>query len=619
MKSIYIISTLLFIFWINALFPQSSNEFPYQTQKPPLHGKHWMAITGKPLAATAGAMIFSSGGNAVDASCAMLAASCTMWDVLSWGGELQGLIYHPYKGEVIGINGLGVAPASATVAFYKSKGYDKYPPQYGPLAATTPGTPGGLMWVLAEYGTMSLKEVLAPAMEMALGYPIEAQTANTIERSKKTIKEWPYSKKLFLPHLGEEREAPYAGEIFVQKDLYETLLKLVQEEEKALMEGKSRKEAILAAYDRFYTGDIAREIVRSVQEQGGIFSLEDLANWKPKFEKPLSINYKGIDVYKLREWTQGPVMLQVLNMLENFDLKSMGYNTTNYIHTLYQAMNLAYADRDFYYGDPAYEPKTPVETLISKEYAKERIKLINWERNDPDAGPGDPYQFRGEENPFSHYLTEKSDSSNATGYLDEKFLENFQAGTTTVVAADKEGWVVSFTPSGGWVPACIAGNTGIGLSQRMQSFVLNPNENPYNVLEPGKQPRVTLTPSMALKDGKPFLAFAKQAGDEQDQLLLQFFLNIVVFGMDVQEAAESPGFKSYQMYSSFGKHERKPRHLTLNDSMPPWTRNDLRNMGYILKYEPRTSGPVNAIWFDSKHNTLWGGSSQHGEDYGIGW
>ena len=195
--------------------------FSQRTAKPVIHGKHWIAITGKPLGATAGATIFSRGGNAVDAACAMLAATCTMYDVLSWGGETQALVYNPKTKKVIGINALGIAPTGATADFYIEKEY-KYPPQFGPLAAVTPGTPGGLMTMLAEYGTMSLKEILAPAMEMAKGYPIEAQTANVIERQKKMIAKWPYSKKIFLVHEGE-REAPYPGEIFIQEDLYNTL------------------------------------------------------------------------------------------------------------------------------------------------------------------------------------------------------------------------------------------------------------------------------------------------------------------------------------------------------------------------------------------------------------
>jgi len=598
---------------------QSFNNLPVTTQKPPLHGKHWMAITGKPLAATAGAMIFSKGGNAVDASCAMLAATCTMFDVLSWGGETQALIYNPKTKKVIAINALGVAPTGASADFFKSKGMN-YPPQYGPLAAVTPGTPGGLMVMLAEYGTMSLKDVLAPAMQLADGYPIEAQTANSFEGQKELIKQWPYSKAVFLPHLGEKREAPVAGEIFKQADLLQTLQKLVDTEQQALKKGKSRKEAIYAAYDRFYKGDIAKEIARGAQEQGGLITEKDLANWKVITEEPLMVNYKGIDVYKMQQWTQGPVLLQALNMLENLDLKAMGFNSARYIHTLYQVMNLTFADRDFYYGDPYFAPEEPMKGLLSKDYAKERVKAINWERNDPKAMPGDPYPFEGKVNPYKDYLKEASRDT-YTSPLSEDYLNQVFLGTTSVEAADKEGWVVSITPSGGWNPACIAGKTGIGMSQRMQSFVTNPKENPYNIVEPGKRPRVTLTPTLALKDGKPFLSFAVQGGDTQDQNLLQFFLNIVEFGMTVQEATEAPNINSDQLWLSLGGEDRKPKagNLLLHDSTPPYVRKQLQGMGYRMRFDDRTSGPINAIYFDWEHGSFWGGSSNHGEDYGIGW
>lgn len=621
MKSKILSTVLLSLSIMSAA--QSFNTFPVTTQKPPLHGRHWMAITGKPLAATAGAIIFDRGGNAVDAACAMLAASCTMWDVLSWGGETQALIYNPNTKKVIAVNALGVAPTGATAEFYKSKGM-KYPPEYGPLAAVTPGTPGGLMTMLAEYGTMSLKEVLAPAMQMAEGYPIEAQTANSIERNKDQIKQWPYSAKVFLTHAGEAREAPSAGEIFIQKDLLATLTKLVEAEQQALKKKMSRKEAIYAAYDRFYKGDIAKEFVRGCQEQGGLITSDDLAAWKVKIEEPLMTTYRGIEVYKLQQWTQGPVMLQTLNILENFDLKAMGYNSVRYIHTLYQAMNLAFADRDFYYGDPAFPPEEPIKGLLSKEYARERSKLINPDRNDPSVRPGDPYPFEGKVNPFMALLnTYQTMARNIYPSDDpaeyERFLDSFQAGTTSVEAADEEGWVVSVTPSGGWIPACIAGNTGVGMSQRMQAFVLDEKENPFNVVEPGKRPRVTLTPTLAIKDGRPLLAFAKQGGDEQDQLLLQFFLNVTEFGMTIQEACEAPSFKSLQMYSSFGEHEKVAGGMVLNSATPEWMRRDLMRMGYRLSFQERTSGPINAIGFDLMHGTFWGGSSNYGEDYGIGW
>jgi gamma-glutamyltranspeptidase/glutathione hydrolase len=610
--------TLLSLCFLAIVFTAQSQS----TQKPVLHGKNWMAITGKPLAATAGSMIFQKGGNAVDASCAMLAATCTMWDVLSWGGETQALIYNPKTKKVIGINALGVAPTGATADFFKSKGMN-YPPEYGPLAAVTPGTPGGLCYMLAEYGTMSLKDVLGPAMQLAEGYPIEAQTANAMERGKKMIKEWPYSKAVFLPHQGKDREAPAAGEIFKQLDLLETLRKMVETETLALKKGKSRKEAIYAAQERFYKGDIAQEFVRGSKEQGGLITMEDLAKWKVIQEEPLKVNYKGIDVYKLSQWTQGPMMLQALNILENIDVKSMGFNSAKYIHTLYQVMNLTFADRDFYYGDPYFGPEEPITGLLSKEYAKARLKEINWEKNDAKVAPGDPYPYEGKVNPYSDFLKQWKQVSldKPVSPLDENYLNQVFLGTTSVEATDKEGWVVSIVPSGGWLPACIAGKTGVGMSQRMQSFVTDAKLNPFNVVEPGKRPRVTLTPTMALKDDKPYISFGVQGGDTQDQNLLQFFINMVEFGMNVQEATEAPNINTYQFYLSLGGEDRKPKagNILLHESTPPYVRKELIQMGYRLTFDDRTSGPINAIYFDWEHGSFWGGSSNHGEDYGIGW
>jgi gamma-glutamyltranspeptidase / glutathione hydrolase len=590
------------------------------TQKPVLYGKHWVAITGKPLAATAGAGIFHQGGNAVDAACAMLAATSTMWDTLGWGGETQALIYNPHTKEVFGINALGVAPTGATPDFFRNQGM-AYPPEFGPLAAVTPGTPGGLMVMLAEYGTMSLADVLAPAIEMAGGYAIEDRAVRAIERTRDEILKWPYSRAVFLPHGDDEPRGPSVGEVFRQPDLQATLGKLVEAEQQALAKGLDRKAAIYAAYDRFYRGDIAEELVRSTQEQDGLITMEDLDRWQVHIEKPLKTTYRGIEVYKLTTWVQGPVMLQALNILENFDLAGMGYNSTRYIHTLYQAMNLAFADRDFYYGDPYFPPEEPVQGLLSKEYAKKRAAQIHPERNDATAGPGDPYEFQRGSNPYLHLL-ENLQSHNVSSAVPDD--EGFFQGTTSIQAADEEGWIVSVTPSGAWIPAVIAGKTGVGLSQRMQSFVLDPAENPYNVLEPGKRPRVTLTPGMALKDGKPYLSFAVQGGDSQDQMLLQFFLNVVEFGMNVQEAAEADNFLSFQLHDSFGNHKKEPGRLAVNESLSEFTQSQLSTMGYkvevgIWGMRDRTSGPINAIYFDWEHGTFQGGSSNHGDDYGIAW
>jgi gamma-glutamyltranspeptidase / glutathione hydrolase len=647
----------------------------FRPEKPILHGKHWVAITGKPMAATAGAMMFMKGGNAVDAACAMLGATSTMWDVLSWGGETQALIYNPNTGRVVGINALGVAPTGATAEFFQERGY-RYPPAEGPLSAVTPGTPGGLMVMLAEFGTLSLADVLEPSVEMARGYPMEAGAASSIRSNRARIREWKYSREVYFTHPeDEDNPGPREGEIFRQPDLLDTLQKLVEVEAQALAEGKSRREAIYAAYDRFYRGDIARELVRGTQEEGGQITMQDLDNWQVLLEEPASTSYKGIDVYKLTVWTQGPVMLQALNMLEELDLKAMGFNSVEYIHALYQVMSLAFADRDFYYGDPYFPPEEPLEGLMSKEYALSRLAEINWKENDPHVKPGDPYPFMNAVNPFREYLeawtttggdggldhmapgdvppggrrppgggggerpgagprvdavvnppgfgpaTPGPAGTNGTHWIDPEALyqESLYAGTTSIQAADAEGWVVSVTPSGGWIPAVIAGRTGVGLSQRAQSFVTDPADNPFNVVEPGKRPRVTLTPSLALKDGRPFLSFAVQGGDAQDQNLLQFFLNMVEWGMNVQQATEAPNINSNQMRGSFSEHSSQPGRLLIHASVPEDVREKLRAMGYDLRISSRTSGPINAIFFDWKNGAFWGGSSNHGDDYGVVW
>lgn len=598
------------------------------TSKPPLYGSHWMAIAGKPLSAAAGARIFNDGGNAVDAACAMLAASATMWDTLGWGGETQALIYNPGTGKVIAINALGAAPTGATPEAYRKMGM-AYPPDYGPLAAVTPGTPGGLLVMLAEYGTLSLAEVLAPALEMARGYAIERVQAETLQLYAPLIRQWPDSRRVLLPHLDpgnpEGWAAPRPGEIFRQPDLLDTLSKLVAAETDALAQGKTRKEAIYAAYDRFYRGDIAEELVRGTQAAGGLITLEDLDRWQVYIEEPVKTTYKDIEVYKLDSWVQGPVLLQMLNMLEHFDVKALGYNTPEYIHTLYQVMNLAFADRDFYYGDPYFPPEEPIEGLLSKAYAADRVRAIDPDRNTPLVKPGDPYPFQGGVNPFSDLLENWDPFIQAPGDLAANSLnsmdhdQGFLAGTTSIQAADREGWVVSITPSGGWTPAFIPGNTGVGLSQRLQSFVMDAARNPYNVMVPGKRPRATLTPSLALRDGKPFLSFAVQGGDTQEQNLLQFFLNVVEFGMDAQEAAEAANFNSYQVHSSFGAHAMQPGRLLLREDTTVPVRLHLTIMGYQVETETLTSGPINGIFFDQDLGTMTGGSSNYGDDYGLAW
>ncbi len=502
------------------------------------------------------------------------------------------------------------------------------PPGLGPLAAVTPGTPGGLMVMLAEYGTLSLEQVLAPALEMAAGYAIEENQAQSIDNNRQVLEQWADSARVFLPNLDEIGlpAGPQPGELFRQPDLHATLTKLIETERAALADGKSRSQAIMAAYERFYRGDIAAEIVRGVRAAGGLFTEEDLANWQVHIEEPVSTSYKDIDVYKLTHWVQGPVMLQTLNLLEPLDVAGMGHNSPRYIHALYQAMNLAFADRDFYYGDPYFPPEEPIRGLLSKAYAAERARLIEWESNDPTVRPGDPYPYQGDTHPFPELLDawepriqtrRQASLPGRNGELSED--EGFLAGTTSVQTVDADGWMVSITPSGGWLPAFVAGRTGIGLSQRMQSFDMSPEHNPYNVLGPGKRPRATLSPSIALRDGEPFMAFSVQGGDSQDQNLLQFFLNVVEFGMNVQQAAEAANINSYQMHSSFGAKRSEPGRLVLRADTPAWVQRQLFEMGYAVELWEQTSGPITAIVVDEESGTFWGGASDYGDDYGIGW
>ena len=372
------------------------------TNKPSLHAKKWMAVTGKPLAATAGAMIFLKGGNAVDAACAMIAACATMWDTLSWGGETQALIYNPVTRKVIGINALGRRADGSDTRVLPVEGHAvpaRVRPARGRHARHARRDHGDARRVRESF--LSPRS-WPPRSTWRTATPSSSSTSTRSNASATGLLKWPESRRVLLPRPGDQPPEP--GEIFRQPDLAATLRKLVETEKAALKAGKSRKDAILAAYDRFYKGDIAKEYVRGSQEVGGLHTEADLANWKVKIEEPVKVSYKGIDVYKLDFWTQGPVMLQALNILESMDLKAMGYNSTRYLHALYQAMNLAFADRDFYYGDTAYKPSTPGPGLLSKDYAKARAAKIDWAKNDANVKPGDPYPFMQATNPYADLL-----------------------------------------------------------------------------------------------------------------------------------------------------------------------------------------------------------------------
>jgi gamma-glutamyltranspeptidase/glutathione hydrolase len=584
------------------------------TVKPTVTGRRLGVVAaGHPLVAEAGFRLLRNGGNAVDAGVAsVFAAGVVEQTSFALGGEAPILIKLKDQ-KVVAINGDGIAPELATVDYYEKLaandprriGEATYAgmkagtiPSFGPLSAIVPGAIDALLLSLENYGTKSFAEVIQPALELAQGFPLTDRLANGIKREQKLIAQWPASAKVFLPNA----QVPKEGDVFVQADLARTLQGMIDAEKKAT--GKGRKAGIEAVREYFYRGPVAKQIDAFCQQVGCLLRAGDFAAYHAKIEEPLTTNYRGIDVYKVGFWSQSPVMIENLNLLEGFDLKSMGQNSPQYIHTVVEAEKLGYADRDAYYGDPDFN-KIPAQ-LVSKEYANLRRPLINEKQASADHIPGDP-----------EHMQARASEEFARARLSHRNGDH--PDTTCVNVIDKDGNMFSATPSAGWVPSVIAGDTGIPLSQRAQQFVLTPGHP--NQLAPHKRPRITLTPTIALKDGEPFLAFSTPGGDSQDQTLLQIFLNVVEFGMNPQEAVEAPRFNSEAMYSSFDDHSDQPLVVDVEDRIPAATIDALKQMGHKPKVEGPWSNPTSPtmIEYDPATGVVTGGADVRGHRYAIGW
>ena len=487
------------------------------TFKPLVTGKRGVVAAGHPLVGEAGLRMLEKGGTAVDAGVASLFAAAV---VEPWGFTLGGecpILIKPKEGDVIALDGIGFSPRLATLEFYENlkEGDPGMPrgmswrsgeiPGYGLLGAVVPGAVDAMLLALEQYGTMSFAEVVQPAIELAEGgYAVHPRLAAAFQNGRKVYEQWPANRKIYMPK-GRPLEE---GELFVQPDLARTLRELVEAEQQASAGG--RVAGIGAVRDYFYRGPIARRISEFSKKEGGLLREEDFADFRARVEKPLATNYRGVEVYKVGFWSQGPVLLQNLNLLEGIDLKAMGHNSADYVHTVVEAMKLGYADRDAYYGDPDFSeiPKA----LITKEYADLRRPLINAERASGGQILGDPVKMMA-----------RAPEEFARARL--PFPSAAPKDTTCVNVIDKDGIMFSATPSGGLIPAPVAGDTGIAINNRGESFVLVAGHP--NLVAPRKRPRITLTPSIALKEGKPYLAFSAPGGDAQDQTLLQVFLNIV--------------------------------------------------------------------------------------------
>jgi gamma-glutamyltranspeptidase / glutathione hydrolase len=525
---------------------------------PAVRGTKEMVAAGSSLQVEAGWRMLQRGGNATDAGvAAVLAAAVTEQSRIGLGGEAPIILKAKNKPAEI-ISGVGTAPKLATVDFYRSRkaelweqGEAKAPiPEIGILSAILPGLLDGLVLALQRQGTLSFREVATPALELAQGHPLPEEFADFLGRHNEVLRLWPTSKRHFFP----EDRLPKRGEMYRQPMLAATLQQLMDAETKAKGD---RAKKLTAVRDLFYKGEIARKIAAFNEQNGGLIRYEDLAAFHASVDQPKTAMYRGYEIVKPGFWTQGPVMLQALNLLEGYDLAAMGHNSPRYVHTVVEAVKLAFADRDFYYGDPAMA-KVPEERLLSREYAAERRAMIDGEKASMESRPGK----------MEMPAVVPGVSSTTSSAQD----------TTCVNVVDKWGNAFSVTPSGAWLPSVIAGDTGVPMSSRLQSFVTV--DGHPNRLEPGKRPRVTLSPTMILKDGQPWALISTPGGDNQDQAMLQVILNLIDFGMDTQLAVEAPRFQTEHFYASFAFHEFKPGGLMLEDRFRRDTVEQLARMGH---------------------------------------
>jgi gamma-glutamyltranspeptidase / glutathione hydrolase len=544
-----------------------------RTMFPAVRGTREMVGAANNLEVEAGYRILEQGGNAVDAGVAsVLAAAVTEQDHFGLGGEIPLLVKMNGK-PVIVVSGIGVAPKRATVEYYEKRPVEPWEqpglrrppiPGQGIRAAITPGVVDGLLLALEKFGTKSFAEVATPAIEDADAFPATEIFSGTLGMFQRIIALWPTSQQFYFP----AGSVPKAGEIVHMPNLARTLREMAAAEKKA---HGNRAAKIRAVHDVFYKGDIARRIASFNEQNGGLISYDDLANFHAELDEPRSTTYRGFTVNKPGFFTQGPVMIEMLNILEGFDLKAMGHNTPEYLHTVIEAVKLAFADRDRYYGDPKFS-KIPEEILLSKSYAAQRRKLIDPDHASMESRPGN--------------LGASAPMTGSEGVSKDR-------DTTCVDVFDKFGNAFSATPSGAWLPSVIAGDTGIPLSIRLASFVLTPGH--ANQLGPGKRPRVTLSPTLVTKDGEFYMELSTPGGDNQDQALLQVLLNILEFGMTPQEAVESPRFQTEHFYTSFDFHEFTPGLVGLEGRMSRDTIQRMSALGHRVQIGgewSNTSAPV---------------------------
>ncbi len=574
--------------------------------RPTLLARDWLITTEHYLSAQAGALILQSGGNAMDAAvAAVLAEGVVNPHMHTLGGEVVMLVHEARTGETHVVNGNTCAPLALTLERCRAAGLDSLSPDH-PFSWGVPAAPAALITALARWGTRNLAEVAAPAIDLARrGFPMHpglrgpGESLSIAGDADKFRSRWPSTAAVYLP----DGEIPAVGERFVNPALADTLESLVEAERRG---GGGRLARIEAARESFYCGAPAAAIEQFAREQGGLLCKADLEAYQARVEAPLSRQFLGLTVCKCPPWSSGGVLLQTLALLDAGSLRTAGHNSTDYLHVVVEALKLAFADRERYYGDPRMVP-VPIQALLADEYAACRRPLIDLVRASREERPGDPLGRRP-------LLAESPPAPTSWG-----------GGTVHVNVVDRQRNMVAATASGAWIGTSpVVPGLGVPLTTRLQTFRLDPSHP--NGVAPGKQPRTTLSPGLVLEGGRPRMALGTMGGDHQDQWNLQVFLNLAVFGMPVQDAIEAPRVSTQHPANSFHPHEARRGSVRIEARIPYAVRRALQARGHRLELRPDwAEGYVIAIVLDEERGCLMGGADPRGEvatvlpAYAIGW
>ena len=576
--------------------------------RPLTQGTNGVVVASHPSAAMAGLDVLKRGGNAIDAGVAVgLALNVVHVRDCGFLGVSPTIVYLADRKEVRTIDGLGVWPKAASVEYFERHHNGEIPP--GVLRTLTPGAADAWFALLAEHGTMSFAEVVGPAIDMAeQGFPMYRYLAAKLEETLEDYQRWPSSAEIFLP----AGRPPRLGEMFFQKDLAATFRQIVAVEEVHRAEGRER--ALKASRDYVYRGELAEKIVTFCQDQGGLLTMDDLAEYHARWEPPVMVDYRGYQVYACGPWGQGPVFPQALKLLEGFDLRSMARNSAEYIHTLSQSLNLAFADREMYIGDPAFVD-VPMDGLLSEAYLRERRTLIDPDRAWPEMPPaGDPRNCRATLGGTPHSAAQAVATTGPVG--------DGGADTSYFGVIDKHGNIFSSTPSEGTLSGGGPIIPGTGLSFSLRGNQSRVQQGHPAAIAPGKRPRLTPAPALVLHDGQPVMAIGSHGGDHIPQGMLQLFLNVVEFGLDPQEAVEEPRFYSYNFPSSSSPYPYLPGVMRVEGRISDDVISALQGRGHkVERYSDwwEGSGLYGVITRDPDTGVLQGGADPRCEAYAVGY